>query len=35
MNNLEEVDRVLLQGAEKAHQVADKVLKRVRAKLGY
>lgn len=35
MNNLEEVDRVLLQGAEKAHQVADTVLKRVRAKLGY
>ena len=35
MNNLEEVDRVLLQGAEKAHVVADKVLKRVRTKLGY
>ena len=35
MEHLEEVDKVLHQGAEKAHQVADKVLKRVRKKLGY
>jgi len=35
MNNLEEIDAVLLKGAEKAHIVADKVLKRVRTKLGY
>ena len=35
MNHLEEVDKVLLQGAKKAHLVADAVLKRVRTKLGY
>lgn len=35
MNNLEEIDKVLAQGAEKAHKVADKVLARVRKKLGY
>lgn len=35
MEHLEEVDKVLHQGAEKAHQVADKVLERVRKKLGY
>jgi len=35
MNNLTEVDEILLQGAKKAHVVADRVLKRVRHKLGY
>ena len=35
MNHLEEVDQILNQGAEKAHLVADEVLKRVRKKLGY
>lgn len=35
MAHLSEVDQILLQGAEKAHLVADKVLKRVREKLGY
>ncbi|TPD72007.1 tryptophan--tRNA ligase [Flavobacterium microcysteis] len=35
MNNLEEVDKALLQGAEKAKIVANGVLKRVREKLGY
>ena len=35
MNHLEEVDLILKQGAEKAHKVADHVLGRVRAKLGY
>lgn len=35
MNNLEEVDRILLQGAEKARNVASPVLKNVRKKLGY
>ncbi len=35
MNHLEEVDAILKQGAEKAHKVADSVLGRVRAKLGY
>ena len=35
MEHLEEVDKVLLEGARKAHLVADDVLKRVRAKLGY
>ncbi|WP_447635595.1 tryptophan--tRNA ligase [Flavobacterium microcysteis] len=35
MNNLEEVDKALLQGAEKAKVVANGVLKRVREKLGY
>jgi tryptophanyl-tRNA synthetase len=35
MEHLEEVDKVLLEGARKAHLVADNVLKRVRTKLGY
>ncbi len=35
MEHLEEVDRILKQGAQKAHLVADEVLKRVRKKLGY
>jgi tryptophanyl-tRNA synthetase len=35
MDHLEEVDQILKQGAEKAHVVADAVLKRVREKLGY
>lgn len=35
MNNLEEVDKALLQGAEKAKVVANGVLERVRQKLGY
>ncbi|MCG2610322.1 tryptophan--tRNA ligase [Flavobacterium sp. SM15] len=35
INNLEEVDRLLKIGAEKAHSVADGVLARVREKLGY
>lgn len=35
MDHLSEVDQILLQGAEKAHLIADKVLKRVRKKLGY
>ena len=35
MDHLPEVDQILLQGAEKAHLIADKVLKRVRKKLGY
>ncbi|MDD3722068.1 MAG: tryptophan--tRNA ligase [Lutibacter sp.] len=35
MNNLEEVDKALAIGAEKAKLVADEVLKRVRVKLGY
>lgn len=35
MEHLEEVDKVLLEGARKAHLVADEVLKRVRTKLGY
>lgn len=35
MSNLKEIDEVLLQGAKKAHLVADAVLKRVRKKLGY
>ena len=33
--NLEEVDKLLLEGAAKASDVADGVLKKVRAKLGY
>ena len=33
--NLEEVDKLLLEGAAKASVVADGVLKKVRAKLGY
>lgn len=35
MNNLEEIDKALLQGAEKAKIVANGVLERVRKKLGY
>jgi tryptophanyl-tRNA synthetase len=35
MSNLKEIDEVLLQGAKKAHLVADDVIKRVRQKLGY
>ena len=34
-NNLEEVDKLLLEGAAKASEVANGVLKRVREKLGY
>ncbi|MEC3906350.1 tryptophan--tRNA ligase [Tamlana sp. 2201CG12-4] len=35
MNNLDEVDKALAIGAEKAKLVADNVLKRVREKVGY
>jgi tryptophanyl-tRNA synthetase len=35
MNNLNEIDEALKIGAKKAHKVADEVLSRVRAKLGY
>lgn len=35
INNLEEVDQLLLEGAAKAGAVANGVLKRVREKLGY
>lgn len=35
INNLEEVDRLLFEGAAKAGKVADGVLKRVREKLGF
>ncbi|CAM4100086.1 tryptophan--tRNA ligase [Zobellia nedashkovskayae] len=35
MNNTKEIDDALAIGAEKAHKVADGVLQRVRAKLGY
>jgi len=35
MENLSEIDDVLAQGAEKARDVADSVLNRVRSKLGY
>ena len=35
INNLEEVDKLLLEGAAKASVVANGVLKRVREKLGY
>lgn len=35
MNNLEEIDKALTIGAEKARAVATDVLKRVRVKLGY
>jgi tryptophanyl-tRNA synthetase len=35
MNNKHELDEVLALGAEKARKVAQKVLKRVRSKLGY
>jgi len=35
MNNLNAIDEALAKGAEKAKVVADAVLKRVRAKVGY
>ena len=35
MNNLNEIDKSLAIGAEKARLIADNVLKRVRAKVGY
>ena len=35
INNLEEVDQLLIEGAAKAGEVANGVLKRVREKLGY
>lgn len=35
MENISEVDRALIAGAEKAAQTANEVLKRVRGKLGY
>jgi tryptophanyl-tRNA synthetase len=35
INNLEAVDKLLLEGAAKASTVANGVLKRVREKLGY
>ena len=35
MNNLEEIDKALAIGAEKARKIAAKVLKRVRKKIGY
>ena len=35
MNNLDEIDKALSVGSEKAKKVADKVLKRVREKVGY
>jgi tryptophanyl-tRNA synthetase len=35
MNNLDAIDEALAKGAEKARVVADAVLKRVRAKVGY
>jgi tryptophanyl-tRNA synthetase len=35
MNNLEEIDRLLAIGAEKAKAVANNVLNRVREKVGY
>ena len=35
INNLEEVDRLLLAGAQKASAIGSTVLKRVREKLGY
>jgi tryptophanyl-tRNA synthetase len=35
INNLEEVDKLLLEGASKARKVAQGVLTRVREKLGY
>lgn len=35
INNLEEVDKLLLEGAAKASAVANGVLKRIREKLGY
>lgn len=35
MNNLNEIDKALEIGAQKAQKVANDVLQRVRAKLGY
>jgi tryptophanyl-tRNA synthetase len=35
MNNLNEIDKALEVGAQKAQKVANEVLLRVRAKLGY
>lgn len=35
MNNLEELDKLLFEGAAKASSIANEVLKRVRMKLGY
>ncbi|MGY5352137.1 tryptophan--tRNA ligase [Wenyingzhuangia sp. IMCC45533] len=35
MNNLEEIDKALSVGAEKANNIANKVLQRVRTKIGY
>jgi tryptophanyl-tRNA synthetase len=35
INNLEEIDKALAIGAEKASKVANEVLKRVREKSGY
>jgi tryptophanyl-tRNA synthetase len=35
MNNLEEVDKALKHGAERARKTAQMVMKRVREKLGY
>jgi tryptophanyl-tRNA synthetase len=35
MENLNEIDKALAIGAEKAHRVADVVLARVRKKVGY
>ena len=35
MNNLEELDRLLREGASKASKIANGVLERVRVKLGY
>lgn len=35
MNNLDELEGLLLEGAKKASAIADRVLKRVRTKLGY
>jgi len=35
MNNLNEIDKALAVGAEKANNVANEVLKRVRKKIGY
>ncbi|NRA91427.1 MAG: tryptophan--tRNA ligase [Psychroserpens sp.] len=35
MNNLNEIDKALALGAEKATKIANKVLKRVRVKVGY
>lgn len=35
MNNLQEIDKILILGAEKATLIANNVLKRVRKKIGY